>query len=117
MTMCQTFSKIALFDSLKHRRPFGSARACWGSYSVQELRHVWEGRKGKVKGWVKGVNRETGGRSGEVEESMDEKGELGRRKKRVGSFQTRWRFLSIFCVLHFQRVACSRFQTCILNSH
>ena len=26
----------------------------------------------------------------------------------------RWRF---FCVLHFQRAACSRFQTCILNSH
>ena len=32
----------------------------------------------------------------------------------------RWRFLATFCVLHFlhfQRAACSRFQTCILNSH
>ena len=29
----------------------------------------------------------------------------------------RWRFLAIFYVLHFQRAACSRFQTCILNSH
>jgi len=27
----------------------------------------------------------------------------------------RWRFLAIFCVLHFQRAACSTFQTCILN--
>jgi len=26
-------------------------------------------------------------------------------------------FLATFCVLHFQRAACSRFQTCILNSH
>ena len=26
-------------------------------------------------------------------------------------------FLAIFCVLYFQRAACSRFQTCILNSH
>jgi len=26
-------------------------------------------------------------------------------------------FLAIFCVLHFQRAACSTFQTCILNSH
>jgi len=26
----------------------------------------------------------------------------------------RWRF---FCVLHFQRAACSTFHTCILNSH
>jgi len=26
----------------------------------------------------------------------------------------RWRF---FCVLYFQRAACSTFQTCILNSH
>ena len=26
----------------------------------------------------------------------------------------RWR---LFCVLHFQRAACSRFQTCIVNSH
>ena len=25
VTMCQTFSKIALFDTLKHRRPFGYA--------------------------------------------------------------------------------------------
>ena len=25
-----------------------------------------------------------------------------------------WRF---FCVLHFQRATCSRFQTCVLNSH
>jgi len=25
--------------------------------------------------------------------------------------------LAIFWVLHFQRVACSTFQTCILNSH
>jgi len=29
----------------------------------------------------------------------------------------RWRFLATFCVLCFQRAACSRFQTCILNSH
>ena len=26
-------------------------------------------------------------------------------------------FLHHFCVLYFQRAACSRFQTCILNSH
>jgi len=26
----------------------------------------------------------------------------------------RWRFLATFCVLCFQRAACSRFQTCIL---
>jgi len=26
-------------------------------------------------------------------------------------------FLAIFCILHFQRAACSTFQTCILNSH
>jgi len=25
--------------------------------------------------------------------------------------------MAIFCVLHFQRAACSMFQTCILNSH
>jgi len=25
--------------------------------------------------------------------------------------------MSIFCVLYFQRAACSTFQTCILNSH
>jgi len=33
----------------------------------------------------------------------------------------RWRsdgeFLASFCVLHFQRAACSTFQTCSLNSH
>jgi len=29
----------------------------------------------------------------------------------------RWRFLAIFCVLYFQGVACSTFQTCILNLH
>jgi len=29
----------------------------------------------------------------------------------------RWRFLATFCVLYFQRAACSRFQTCIVNSH
>ena len=29
----------------------------------------------------------------------------------------RWRFLHHFCILHFQRAACSMFQTCILNSH
>jgi len=29
----------------------------------------------------------------------------------------RWRFFATFCVLCFQRAACSRFQTCILNSH
>jgi len=29
----------------------------------------------------------------------------------------RWRFLRNFCVLYFQRAACSTFQTCILNSH
>jgi len=28
-----------------------------------------------------------------------------------------WRFLRHFCVLYFQRTACSTFQTCILNSH
>jgi len=28
-----------------------------------------------------------------------------------------WRFLATFCILCFQRAACSRFQTCILNSH
>jgi len=26
-------------------------------------------------------------------------------------------FLSIFCILYFQRAACSMFQTCILNLH
>jgi len=26
-------------------------------------------------------------------------------------------FLAIFCVLYFQRAACSTFRTCILNSH
>jgi len=25
--------------------------------------------------------------------------------------------MAIFCILHFQRAACSMFQTCILNSH
>jgi len=29
----------------------------------------------------------------------------------------RWRIFGDFCVLHFQRAACSIFQTCILNSH
>ena len=29
----------------------------------------------------------------------------------------RWRFFCVFCVLYFQRAACSTFQTCILNSH
>jgi len=29
----------------------------------------------------------------------------------------RWRFLATFCVLYFQQVADSTFQTCILNSH
>jgi len=29
----------------------------------------------------------------------------------------RWRFLATFCVLYLQRAACSKFQTCILNSH
>ena len=29
----------------------------------------------------------------------------------------RWQFLRRFCVLYFQRAGCSRFQTCILNSH
>jgi len=29
----------------------------------------------------------------------------------------RWLFLAIFCVLHFQRAACSTSQICILNSH
>jgi len=28
-----------------------------------------------------------------------------------------WRFLRHFCVLYFQRAACTTFQTCILNSH
>jgi len=26
----------------------------------------------------------------------------------------RWRFWRLFCILCFQRAACSRFQTCIL---
>jgi len=26
-------------------------------------------------------------------------------------------FLAVFCILYFQRAACSTFQTCILNSH
>jgi len=30
---------------------------------------------------------------------------------------SRLRFLRRFCVLYFQRAACSTFQTCILNSH
>ena len=29
----------------------------------------------------------------------------------------RRRFLASFCVLYFQQAACSKFQTCILNSH
>ena len=29
----------------------------------------------------------------------------------------RWRFWRLFCILCFQRAACSRFQTCIWNSH
>jgi len=29
----------------------------------------------------------------------------------------RWRFFGDFCVLYFQRAACSIFQTYILNSH
>jgi len=29
----------------------------------------------------------------------------------------RWRFFASFCVLYFQRAACSTFQTCVLNSH
>jgi len=29
----------------------------------------------------------------------------------------RWRFWRLFCVLYLQRAACSKFQTCILNSH
>ena len=29
----------------------------------------------------------------------------------------RWRYLATFCVLCFQRAACSTFQTCTLNSH
>jgi len=29
----------------------------------------------------------------------------------------RWRLFGDFCILHFQRAACSTFQTCILNSH
>jgi len=29
----------------------------------------------------------------------------------------RWQIFGDFCVLHFQRAACSTFQTCILNSH
>ena len=33
------------------------------------------------------------------------------------AMERRWRFLHHFCVLHFQRAACSTFQTCILNSH
>jgi len=29
----------------------------------------------------------------------------------------RWRFLASFCILYFQQAACSKFQTCVLNSH
>ena len=29
----------------------------------------------------------------------------------------RWRFFESFCVVYFQRAACSTFQTCLLNSH
>jgi len=29
----------------------------------------------------------------------------------------RWRFLETFCILCFKRATCSRFQTCIWNSH
>jgi len=29
----------------------------------------------------------------------------------------RWRLLTTFCVLYFQRAACSTFQACILNSY
>jgi len=29
----------------------------------------------------------------------------------------RWRFVATFCILYLQRATCSRFQTCILNSH
>ena len=32
------------------------------------------------------------------------------------AMMSRWRFLATFCVLYFQRAACSTFQTCILNS-
>ena len=34
---------------------------------------------------------------------------------RKSAMVPRRRFLAIFCVLHFQRAACSTFQTCILN--
>jgi len=29
----------------------------------------------------------------------------------------RWRFWRLFCVLYYQRAACSTFQTCVLNLH
>ena len=37
--------------------------------------------------------------------------------RQIWAMVRRWRFLAIFWVLHFQRAACSTFQTCILNSH
>jgi len=36
--------------------------------------------------------------------------------RQICAMVPRCRFLATFCVLHFQRAACSRFQTCILNS-
>jgi len=37
--------------------------------------------------------------------------------RQICAMVSRWRFLASFCVLYFQRAACSKFQTCILNSH
>jgi len=37
--------------------------------------------------------------------------------RQICAMVPRWPFLATFCVLCFQRAACSRFQTCISNSH
>ena len=37
--------------------------------------------------------------------------------RQSGAMVPRWRICGVFWVLHFQRAACSTFQTCILNSH
>ena len=39
------------------------------------------------------------------------------RRGQICTMVPKWRFLATFCVLYFQRAACSTFQTCILNSH
>jgi len=37
--------------------------------------------------------------------------------RQICAIMPRWRIFGDFWVLHFQRAACSTFQTCILNSH